>query len=139
MEIAALVTWLVAALGGFGMLGMWLRGGGGGSNSRLRPPLIFGHGLLAAVGLVLWIIYLANDSDGLAWTAFVIILVVALLGFTMFARWIAGGGLRRDADAEAAPGATAPEQQFPVGLVLGHGAFAAATLVLVLLTLLTES
>jgi hypothetical protein len=138
MEIAALVTWLVAALGGFGLLGIWLRGGGASGSaetaSRFRPPLIFGHLLLAAVGLVLWIIYVANDSDGLAWTAFVIILVVAALGFTMFARWMAGGGLRRDAEAEKAP-----EQQFPVGLVLGHGLFAAATLVLVLLTVVSEA
>jgi manganese efflux pump family protein len=134
MEIAALVTWLVTALGGFGMLGIWLRRGGGGSDSRLRPPLIFGHGLLAAVGLVLWIIYLANDSDGLAWTAFVIILVVAVLGFTMFARWLAGGGLRGETATDAPP-----EQHFPLAFVFGHGLFAAATLVLVLLTLLTES
>lgn len=137
MEIAALVTWIVAALGGFGMLSMWLRGGGGSSNSRLRPPLIFGHGGLAAIGLVLWIIYLANDSDGLAWTAFVIILIVAVLGLTMFARWIAGGGLRSDAPADTT--ADPLEQHFPVALVIGHGVFAVATLVLVLLTLLTES
>ena len=141
MEIAALVTWIVAALGGFGLLGMWLRGGGasgsGGSASRLPQPVIFGHFLLAAIGLVLWIIYLANDSDGLAWTATVIILVVALLGFTMFARWVAGGGLRRDAQADAT--AAPPEQHFPVALVIGHGLFAAATVVLVLLTVLTES
>lgn len=131
MEIAALVTWIVAALGGFGMLGMWLRGGGGGSGTRLRPPLIFGHGLLAAAGLVIWIIYLANDAEGLAWTAFVIIAVVAVLGFTMFARWLAGGGLGRDTGADAPP-----EQHFPIALVFGHGLFAAATLVLVLLAAL---
>jgi manganese efflux pump family protein len=139
MEIAALVTWIVAALGGFALLGMWLRGGGSsgtaGAASRFRPPLIFGHFLLAAIGLVLWIIYLVNDSDGLAWTATVVILVVAVLGFTMFGRWVAGGGLRRGAEADAAP----PEQHFPVALVIGHGLFAATTVVLVLLTVLTES
>jgi|RhiMethySRZTD1v2_1073278.scaffolds.fasta_scaffold897398_2 hypothetical protein len=142
MEIAALVTWIVAALGGFGLLGVWLRGGGasgsgGGAPSRLRPPLIFGHFLLAAIGLLLWIIYLVNDSDGLAWTATVIILVVALLGLTMFARWVGGGGFRRDAQADAT--ADPPEQHFPVALVIGHGVFAVATVVLVLLTVLTES
>lgn len=82
----------------------------------------------------MWIIYLGTDSDGLAWTAFVIILVVALLGFTMFARWLAGVGMRGDTAADAPP-----EQHFPVAFVFGHGLFAAATLVLVLLTLLTES
>ena len=64
-----------------------------------------------------------------------IILVVALLGFTMFARWIAGGGLRKEETPADAP----PEQHFPLAFVFGHGLFAAATLVLVLVTLLTES
>jgi hypothetical protein len=58
------------------------------SGARIRPPLILGHFLLAATGLVLWIVYLANDSDTLAWIAFVLLLVVALLGFTMLAIWL---------------------------------------------------
>jgi hypothetical protein len=33
------------------------------------------------------IIYVATDSDALAWVAFVLLAVVALLGFTMFAIW----------------------------------------------------
>jgi hypothetical protein len=43
--------------------------------------------LLAATGLVIWIIYVANDSDSLAWVAFVLLAIVAALGWTMFAIW----------------------------------------------------
>jgi hypothetical protein len=125
MAIAALVTWLITALGGFVLLGTWIsRGGHRGSETRLAPGLMFGHFGLAVAGLVLWIIYLVAGSGALAWIAFVVLLPVALLGFTMFARWLSS---RRTA---------AVESHFPLPLVLGHGLFAATTLVLVLLTAL---
>lgn len=126
MAIAALVTWLITALGGFVMLGMYVSRGGhrGGGASRLTPGLVFSHFLLAVAGLVLWIIYLFVGGDALAWVTFVVLLPVALLGFTMFARWLSS---RRDQTAES---------RFPVPVVLGHGLFAAATLVLVLLVAL---
>jgi hypothetical protein len=43
------------------------QGGGNG----IRPPLILSHFLLAAAGLVVWIIYLIADKDALGWIAFV--------------------------------------------------------------------
>ena len=49
--------------------------------------MIFGHGLLAATGLIIWIIYLASDTDALRWVALAILLVVAILGFTMARLW----------------------------------------------------
>src|SRR3954454_1433765 len=113
MDVAALIVWVVTALGGFYLLGTWLAargrssvavgagsapasGTGASAPSRLPTPLIFGHFLLAVAGLVLWIVYLATDSDGLAWVAFGLLVVVALGGFAMFARWIGGrrGALR---------------------------------------------
>lgn len=126
MGIAALVTWLITAVGGFVMLGTWISHGGHrpGSGSRLAPGLVFGHFALAAIGLVLWIAYLAVDNDVLAWVAFVTLLPVALLGFTMLARWIPA---RRSGTAES---------RFPVPVVVGHGLFAAATLVLTALAAL---
>jgi hypothetical protein len=64
------------------------------------------HCVLAAGGLVLWIMYLAVDEDALAWIAFVALAVVALLGCTMFAIWQAGPRWsRRRGDAEDAAGA----------------------------------
>ena len=67
MEWAALITWVITAGGGFVLLSIWLsRGGmrqGAEGGSRIRPPLILSHFLLAATGLVLWIIYLVSDSE----------------------------------------------------------------------------
>jgi hypothetical protein len=92
MDIAALAAWVVTALGGFVLLARWIaRGGLRGQQTgvaRFPAPLVFGHFLLAAAGLVVWIVYLAADKGALAWTSFGILVAVALLGFTMFARWI---------------------------------------------------
>ena len=91
MEWAALISWIVTALGGFVLLGLWVQNGGMAasreSDRRIKPPLIFTHFGLAATGLVLWLIYVFNDSDTLAWIAFAILVVVALIGWTMFAIW----------------------------------------------------
>ena len=108
MEWVALVTWVLTAGGGFVMLGMWLKPGGMQASEtpgdRIRPGRIFSHFALAAGGLVVWIVYVATDSEGLAWVAFGPLAVVALLGFSMLAIWLrrrsrepapaaAGGGL----------------------------------------------
>ncbi|GAA2284664.1 hypothetical protein GCM10010149_32730 [Nonomuraea roseoviolacea subsp. roseoviolacea] len=54
MAVAALVTWILTALGGFSMLGVWIsRGAPRTRESRLPAPVVFGHLLLAATGLVL--------------------------------------------------------------------------------------
>jgi archaellum biogenesis protein FlaJ (TadC family) len=138
MKWAALITWVLTAGGGFVLLSIWLARGGmrqqAASGNRIRPPLIMSHFLLAATGLVLWIIYLVNDSDTLAWIAFAALLVVAVLGFTMFAIWLQRRP-QRGAQAEATP-ATPAEQHFPVAVVGLHGVLAATTLVLVLLAAL---
>lgn len=140
MDIAALITWLVTAGGGFLMLGTWIaRGGHRQAGSRLPAPVVFGHFLLAAAGLVVWIIYLVVDKSALAWTAFVLLVPVALLGFTMFARWLPVYRARTAVRAATGPGgveAEPAERHFPVPVVAGHGLFAVATVVLVLLTAL---
>jgi hypothetical protein len=159
MKWAALITWVVTAGGGFVLLALWLQGGGmrqsGRSGAVIRPPLILGHFALAATGLVLWIIYVATDTEALAWIAFALLAIVAVLGFTMFAIWLqqrrvapsaapagmgpTGGAAPATAGAGPAPGpGAAPtqpaERRFPIPIVAAHGLFAAATLVLVLLT-----
>jgi hypothetical protein len=145
MKWAALITWIITALGGFGLLAMWLQRGGvkqaDQPGRRIRPPLIFGHMGLAATGLVLWIIYLASASKALAWIAFVLLLVVASLGFGMLALWLqrrqAASAVVGGAGAGAmAEGSTPAEQHFPVPIVVVHGLIAAATLVLALLAAL---
>jgi hypothetical protein len=126
MDWAALILWVLTAGGGFVLLARWLASGGmkQTGTGRIRPALILGHFGLAATGLVLWIIYVASDSSALAWIAFVLLLIVATLGFAMFGLWLSQ---RRRADHEAA------EQRFPVPIVGLHGLLAATTLVLVLL------
>lgn len=139
MGIAALITWLLTAAGGFVMLGVWVSKGGMKS-SKFPPALILGHFALAAIGLVLWIVYLITDSTGLAWTAFIVMLPVAVLGFVMLARWIPtyrAAAVPVGAGTPAETGATVPaEKHFPVPVVGGHGLLAVVTVVLVLLTAL---
>jgi hypothetical protein len=142
MKWAALITWILTAGGGFILLSIWLmRGGmrqeGARRPTRFPPPLILGHFLLAAGGLVLWIVYLAADKDALAWIAFVVLAIVAALGWTMFAIWARErqGRARAAATVSQAPREPA-EQHFPVPVVALHGVLAVTTVVLVLLTAL---
>ena len=141
MKWAALIAWTITALGGFGLLTIWLRHGGLAAASRpgtrIRPPLIFSHMALAATGLVLWIIYLAADKDAVAWAAVIVLGPVAILGFSMLAIWIQR---RRAAPATALDSGIAAgtedrpsEQSFPVPVVVVHGLLAVTTLVLAIL------
>src|SRR5919201_3029680 len=137
MKWAALIAWVITALSGFGLLGIWLRHGGLAAASRpgtrIRPPLIFSHMALAATGLVLWIIYLAADKDAIAWAAVIVLGPVAILGFSMLAIWIqqrtsqvstvgtaggsalaAPGGASGSTVAVSGRGDRPPEQHFPI-------------------------
>src|SRR5438874_12267397 len=132
MKWAALIAWVITAGGGFVLLSIWLMRGGmrqqQEAGNRIRPPLILSHFLLAAGGLVVWIIYLVADKDALAWIAFAILVLVAGLGWTMFAIWLR----RRQArvGAEAVTPDTPAEQHFPVAVVALHGLLAVVTVVL---------
>jgi hypothetical protein len=157
MGIAALIAWVVTAGFGFVMLGIWISKGGLRKDqpraSHFPPAVILGHFALAAIGLVVWIVYLIADKTAIAWVGFVLLLPVALLGFTMFVRWIptcrairaahsAGSAATRSSatakgDAVGSTDALA-ERHFPVPVVLAHGVVAVVTLVLVLLTAITE-
>jgi manganese efflux pump family protein len=136
MKWAALITWVLTAGGGFVLLSIWLARGGmrqSDGGNRIRPPLILSHFLLAAAGLVVWIVYLVSDTDALKWIALVVLAIVAALGWTMFAIWLR----RRQARAavvEAATPGTPAEQHFPVPVVALHGVLAVTTVVLVFLT-----
>jgi hypothetical protein len=138
MKWAALIAWVITAGGGFVLLSIWLMRGGmrqQQEGNRIRPPLILSHFLLAAGGLVVWIVYLVADKDALTWVAFAILGVVALLGWTMFAIWLRRRQARASGTEIAAPGVPA-EQHFPVSVVALHGLLAVTTVVLVLLTAL---
>jgi hypothetical protein len=103
---------------------------------------------LAVTGLVVWVAYLLLDRPVLAWTAVGILVGIALLGLAMFARWIPVYRMADDRDrvpvgatAGGTPEGRSPrdlpaEGSFPLLIVLAHGAFAASTVVLVVLTAL---
>jgi len=139
MKWAALIAWALTAGGGFVLLSIWLMRGGmrqqQEAGNRIRPPLILSHFLLAAGGLIVWIIYLGAHKHALAWIAFAILAVVAALGWTMFAIWLRRRQARAGGTDIAAPGVPA-EQHFPVVAVTLHGLLAVTTVVLVLLTAL---
>jgi|SRR3954447_12697887 len=126
MDWAALVTWVLTAGGGFVLLAIWLKNGGMNQEGagRIRSTRILSHFALAATGLVLWIVYLISDSSTVAWIAFALLLVVAVIGFSMLAIWLAQRSRRESAAAE---------QRFPAAIVGLHGVLAATTLVLVFL------
>jgi manganese efflux pump family protein len=155
MRFIALIAWFVAALWGLYMLAVWLIENDAtdqrNSPSRLPLPVIVAHVTLAVSGLVVWVTYLLLDRRALAWTALGILGGIALLGFTMFARWIpvyratgavpepvrvpVGAGLE-PAQAPMIIQDGPPEGNFPLFIVVAHGTFAVSTVVLVLLSAL---
>jgi hypothetical protein len=146
MAVAALVTWILTAAGGLFMLSIWISKGGPTqhrNDTTLAPPVIFGHFGLAALGLVVWIIFVVTGTQALAWVAFALLVPVALLGFIMLTRWLpvyrgakvgpTGASEMSGAPAGAPAAADPPERHFPVAGVAGHGVLAVVTVVLVLL------
>jgi hypothetical protein len=135
MKWIALIAWVLTAGGGFVLLAIWLSRGGmrQREKGRIRPALILTHFLLAATGLVIWIVYVATDNDTTAWIALVFLAAVALLGFGMLFVWLEQRQVRAGEALGAAPDRPA-EQHFPVPVVALHGVLAAVTIVLVALT-----
>jgi hypothetical protein len=160
MRFVALIVWFITALWGLYMLAVWLIENDatrkGSAASRLPLPVILAHVTFAVTGLVVWVAYLLLDRPALAWAAVGILVAIAVLGLSMFARWIP---VYRMADEEISvpvramsggpPGAApAPvpgigslrelpaEGSFPLLIVLAHGVFAVSTVVLVVLTAL---
>ena len=150
LGIAALITWFAAVLAGLYMLAVWLienDATSGTAPSRLPPPVLFTHLFLAATGLLVWVAYLSLHRTALAWAACGVLLSIAALGLTMFARWIPVYRGPTDTPGRAGrPGRAGPpgraayeipaEGHFPVVLVVCHGLLAVTTLILVLLTTL---
>jgi hypothetical protein len=142
----ALCTWLITIALGLGMMARWIlrsraRHAPGG---RLRrpPALNFAHLGLASASLLIWIAYLATGMTGLAWTASVLLLLVAGLGMTLV--FLPPSASPADsATAQALPAATASgyarddssrNRRAPVFTTGAHVIFAVATILFAVLT-----
>jgi hypothetical protein len=145
MSIVALITWITAAAGGLYLVSIWLieydKEYQASAATRLPPVVLFSHVTLAGGGLLVWIGYLVFDSDKMAWTAVLALLLAATLGITMAIRWIGVYRETRLLRLQAAVDGRAiglgpPERNFPLPVVIGHGVFAVTTIALVLLTAL---
>ncbi len=160
MSLIALALWITTAGGGLYLLSIWLieydKDFQSVAETRLPPVVLACHVLLAGGGLLVWAFYLFLDEERLAWTAVAALCLAATLGTTMAIRWVGvyrtSRAIRRDqssvrmAQLSGSGGAVAvaspvvregpPERHFPLLVVVAHGAFAAATLTLVLLTAL---
>jgi hypothetical protein len=164
MSLLALITWITTAGAGLYLLSIWLieydKEFQAAAATRLPPPVVAGHVLMAAGGMILWIGYLLLDKGRLAWLAAGAIAVAASLGFVMAVRWIgvyrASRPQQLAARFMAAPAHSysrgpdmfgpavppprpepegPPERNFPVSVVIAHGVLAVLTVTLVLLTL----
>lgn len=153
MALVALVAWLCTVSVGLYLLAIWLieydREFQSAAATRLPVPVIGTHALLAFCGLAVWALYLVTDAIKLALVAAATLGVVALLGISMAVRWIGVYRTHEAPQAVAVPvgarGAAGipsavvpvpPERHFPLAVVIAHGAFATATILLVLLTAL---
>ena len=116
--------------------------------------MLASHVSLAGGGLLVWVYYLFYDNGDLAWISAGALCVAAALGLFMASSWVAVYRAKRASirlerlsrvwdrsgiavlDRPSPLHEGPPERNFPLPVVLGHGAFAAVTLTLVLLTAL---
>ncbi|MFI7421517.1 hypothetical protein [Nonomuraea sp. NPDC049684] len=126
MGLLTAVTWTIAALIGVYLLYRWLSAGGlrrqEAKVTRFPVTLLLSHPALAAASLACWVAYLLTGRAPLAWIALCGLTVAALLGFTMFTRWLGGGRHQRRATG------------FPVLAVVLHGVAGVTTFALLLVT-----
>ena len=130
MQWAALVAWLLTALGGGGLGYLWARGGGVSQAAGIRMPRLLLHAGLATGGLAIWIVFLVEGSRVFAWIGVALLVAVALIGVSMAVIWLRGRA------APTAPTQLPAEASFPLPVVLAHGVLGATTLLLSLLAAL---
>lgn len=161
MSLIALLTWITTASLGLYLLSVWLieydKDFQAEAETRLPPLVLAAHVTLGGGGLIVWAYYLFFDIDDLAWIATGAVLLGASLGTFMAFRWFTvyqakrqlqrldrltrvwhRGGVavldRPEATRADTPRPGPPERNFPLPVVVAHGAFATATITLVMLT-----
>lgn len=137
MELLGLAFGLTTALIGAYMVGIVLRTGNPratATRSRLPTWVMLSHALVAAAGLVLWMIYMGYDGAAFAWSSLAFLVLASAGGGWMFLRWTLDR--HGEADAVERRRSELSEQQIPSAAVHAHGALAFVTMVLILLTAL---
>ena len=159
-QAAALLTWAATAASGGWVLAGWFRAGGSLTGLRRRtdttapPAVTLGHVGLGLLGLVLWGLFMITGLAALAWVSVGVLALVAGLGMGVLVLGLPNPRSSRPAGARAVPGrpvlrgrgtpaATAPERAVPparrvagrqpVGVIVAHGLFAIAALLMVAL------
>ncbi|MFP5319247.1 MAG: hypothetical protein ACLGI2_13275 [Acidimicrobiia bacterium] len=107
-----------------------------GGKTNLPQSVVIAHGLLALAGLLLWFLFAPNRGDPdyspAPWLALLMLVIVAVLGLTLYRRWSADRRAVRAGTLDHTPA----EQRLPAALVWVHGAAAAVTILLVFLVAL---
>jgi len=146
MSAASLFAWIATVLVGLLLLVIWLMEYDpqfqSAAATRLPVPVISAHALLGMAGLLLWGGYLLADEDRLAYATIADLGIAVVLGLTMAGRWVGVyRAYRRPASAETSATRVVtvpPERHFPLSAVVLHGVLAMTTVVLVVLTVLTD-
>jgi len=144
LSLAALGSWLVTAGSGAWLLGSWIISRGirrprrprrpaacAASATGAPPGVLLGHFGLATGGLLVWVSYLLAGWAPLAWVAVGLLILITGLGLSVVTLGLPG---RQSGVADVpASAARAVRGRVPLALIAGHGLFAAATVLLVLL------
>lgn len=142
--VAALISWLLTvALGGV-LVVLWTARSMSRPRRNRRPaygrpppyiprPLVIAHVTLALGGLAAWTAALALASELYAYLASGALLLVVLLGSSMFVRWL---GSRRARQVTRNPGRAPSESRLPALVVVCHGLMGVTTMALVVLSAL---
>jgi hypothetical protein len=130
VQWAALVAWVLTALGGAGLGSLWARGGGPKQAGGIQPWRLLLHAGLAVGGLAIWIVFVVQEGSAFAWIAVALLVAVAVIGVTMAVIWLRGKA------TPTAPTELPAEASFPLPVVIAHGALGASTLLLSVLAAL---
>jgi hypothetical protein len=153
MRTAALLAGLIAALGGFVMIALWISNGGvsqreediakptgtppasdvAAPKTHLPTWMVVVHAWLAVTVLVFWVFYISDPREYSQAPGFAVVLLAAAsgIGFVMYRNWLIDrrsyGESRRYRDDLPA------EQSFPLAGVLVHGVAGLTMLVIAFL------
>ncbi|MBM7365585.1 hypothetical protein [Gordonia hydrophobica] len=141
MGVAGLIVLICVGVTGAVTVGAWMTMGDvqrattkRGRHRRLPAELVLGHMVFGIAAVTAWVCFVVIGRQYAAWVAVALMVIAAVLGITMFVRWIPS--YRPRATQLASADGAGPEQNLPIGLVLAHGAFAVIGVGIALATVL---